>query len=317
MRKGVWRVTGLGANATEGRVVWAPAKSLWNTAMLMTALIAGPFTISVDAVALSIGLTYVTLLLGHSVGMHRLLIHRAYECSRWPGRFLVYLGVLVGMAGPFGILRIHDIRDWAQRLPDCHDYFSHRASLLQDALWQLHCRFHFDRPPVFSIEKDYLDDPWLQWMERTWMLQQVPLALLLYACGGWAWVVWGIPCRVAISVAGHWIVTYFCHNPGAGSWWVVGAGVQAANLRGLGFITHGECWHNNHHAFPESARMGIDANQTDPGFWVIARLRDFGIAWNVGVPRDPSRREDLRQVSSIGDASFDSRHDRDPEHRQS
>jgi hypothetical protein len=36
-------------------------------------------------------------------------------------RFLVWLGVLVGMAGPFGILRIHDIRDWAQREP-VHGY---------------------------------------------------------------------------------------------------------------------------------------------------------------------------------------------------
>lgn len=309
MRKDVWRVTSLEANATDGRVVWAPAKSLWNTAMLVIALIAGPFTLSVDSLAVFLVLTYATLLLGHSVGMHRLLIHRTYECSKWFGRFLVYLGVLVGMAGPFGILRIHDIRDWAQRLPNCHDYFSHRTSLFQDAVWQLHCRFEFDRPPTFLIEKDYLDDPWLQWMERAWMLQQVPLALLLYVGGGWAWVVWGICCRVAVSVAGHWIVTYFCHNPGRGSWWVLGAGVQAANLQGLGFITHGECWHNNHHAFPESARMGIEKNQTDPGYWVISKFRELGIAWNVGLPRDVTQREDIREVSSIGYVNVDHHHE--------
>lgn len=317
MRKGVWRVTGLGASAIEGRVIWAPAKSLWNSAILMTALIAGPFTLSIDSFALFVVLTYVTLLLGHSVGMHRLLIHRTYECSKWLFRLLIYLGVLVGMAGPFGILRIHDVRDWAQRLPNCHDFFSHRTSLLQDAIWQLHCRFEFDCPPEFVIEKDYLDDPWLQWMERTWMLQQVPLALLLYVVGGWAWVVWGIFCRVAISVAGHWIVTYFCHNPGRGSWWVLGAGVQAANLHGLGFITHGECWHNNHHAFPESARMGIEENQTDPGYWVISKLHDYGVAWNVGAPRDVSKREDLLQVNGIGPVAIENHHDRDSKNRQS
>jgi stearoyl-CoA desaturase (delta-9 desaturase) len=265
--------------------------------MITTALVAGPSTASVGAVALFLVLTYATLLLGHSVGMHRLLIHRTYECSRWLGRFLVYLGVLVGMAGPYGVLWIHDTRDWAQRLPACHDFFSHRRSLWVDSLWQLHCRFEFERPPMFKIEEESLGDPWLKWLQRTWMLQQAPLAVALYALGGWPWVVWGVCCRVSVSVVGHWVVTYFCHNPGPGSWHVRDAGVQASNLDGLGFITMGECWHNNHHAFPESARMGVEANQTDPGYWVISKLQEIGLVWNVRLPRDLSSREDLRRVA--------------------
>jgi fatty-acid desaturase len=70
--------------------------------------------------------TYLSLLLGHSVGMHRKLIHRTYDCSKPLERFLVYLGVIVGMAGPFGLIRVHDIRDWAQREPRCHNFFAHR-----------------------------------------------------------------------------------------------------------------------------------------------------------------------------------------------
>jgi len=42
------------------------------------------------------------------------------------------------------------------------------------------------------------------------------------ALGGWGWVVWGICCRVSVSVAGHWIVTYLCHNPGPGRWHEIG-----------------------------------------------------------------------------------------------
>jgi stearoyl-CoA desaturase (delta-9 desaturase) len=296
MRRNVWRVQGEGADASAGRVVWAPAKSLWNSAMLLGALVGGPLTAGVDAVALFAVLTYATLLLGHSVGMHRLLIHRTYECPAWLGRALVYLGVLVGMAGPYGVLRIHDLRDWAQRLPSCHDFFSHRRSLLVDAFWQLHCRFDFDRPPRFVLEADLRADRWLLWMERTWMLQQAPLAILLYFLGGLPWVVWGICCRVSVSVAGHWIVTYLCHNPGPGRWHVVGAGVQAANLTGVGAITMGECWHNNHHAFPESARMGLEPGQFDPGYSVIAALNALGLAWNVGQPRQERECEDLEEI---------------------
>ena len=34
---------------------------------------------------------------------------------------------LVGMAGPVGMPRTHDLRDWAQRQPQCHDHFGHRG----------------------------------------------------------------------------------------------------------------------------------------------------------------------------------------------
>jgi stearoyl-CoA desaturase (delta-9 desaturase) len=297
MRPEVWRIMGDGASAVDGRVVWAPGKSCWNGAMLTIALIAGPLTATPGALAMFAVLTYVTLLLGHSIGMHRLMIHRTFECPKWLERSLIYIGVLVGMAGPYGILKIHDTRDWAQRLPRCHDFFSHRRFLLVDALWQMHCRFEFARAPIFVVEKEFANDPWLRFMERTWMLQQLPLAALLYATGGWSWVVWGICCRVAVSVSGHWIVTYLCHNPGPGKWHVEGAGVQAANLVGCGFITMGECWHNNHHAFPESARMGLEPWESDPGYRVLLAMSDCGLVWNLGEPRGIAVREDLRQIT--------------------
>jgi fatty-acid desaturase len=279
--------------------VWSPVKSLWNTSMIAAALTFGPMTITAGSITLFVLLTYATLLVGHSIGMHRLLIHRTYRCSKWLERLLIYAGVLVGMAGPYGVLRIHDLRDWAQRLPSCHDFFSHRRSLWVDAFWQLHCRFDFASPPVFRIEKEFLDDRWLQSMERTWMLQQLPVAAVLYALGGWAWVVWGVCCRVSISVVGHWVVTYFCHNPGPGNWHVIGAGVQAANLSGLGLVTMGECWHNNHHAFPESARMGLEPNQPDPGYWLLSKMQKIGLVWNVDLPRQAADREDLQFVPEM------------------
>jgi len=29
----------------------------------------------------------------------------------------------------------------------------------------------------------------------------------------------------------------------------------------------GEAWHNNHHAFPGSARLGVRDGEVDPGWW--------------------------------------------------
>lgn len=296
MRRGVWRIDGSGASASLGRVVWSPFKSVWNTCMYGAALLLAPLFFSWSAVLLFLGFSYVTLLLGHSIGMHRCLIHRSFSCSKPLERCLVYVGVLVGMAGPFGILRIHDVRDWAQREPECHEFFAHRRGLLMDAFWQLHCKFEFERPPNFTIEDEVRHDPWYRLMEATWPLHQLLLAGLFFALGGMSWVVWGIAVRVAVSNTSHWVVTYFAHNPGPGRWHVPGAAVQASNLKGWAFLTHGECWHNNHHAFPESARMGIEDGELDPGWWVLVGMQKLGVVSRLGLPRPMDAREDLMVI---------------------
>ena len=243
--------------------------------MLSCALVLAPLTFSWSALALFVVSTYITLLLGHSIGMHRRLIHRSFDCSKWLERVLVYLGTIVGMAGPFGLLRVHDVRDWAQREPRCHDFFSHRRPLLLDAAWQLTCRFEFEHPPAFRIEPEFADDRFYRFLERTWMLQQLPVAAVLFAIGGWGWVAWGVCVRVIVSVTGHWVVTYLTHNPGPGAWHVPEAGVQASNLS-AGFATMGECWHNNHHAWPGSARLGHARGEWDPGWWALCAMRRLG-----------------------------------------
>ena len=150
----------------------------------------------------------------------------------------------------------------------------------------------------YHVEPHFSDDPWHRFFEKSWRLHQLPLAALFYLCGGWPWVVWGICARVIVSSAGHWTITHFCHRPGRGRWLVKGASVQASNLPGLGLITYGECWHNNHHAFPESARIGLERGQLDPAWWLIAALERLGVARAVGRPRGEASREDLTEAAA-------------------
>lgn len=284
------------SDARDGTVVWMPAKSIWVGAMTIVALVFGPLTFSWDAFALFVVTTAVTICAGHSVGMHRLLIHRSFKVHIWIEHALVYLGVLVGMAGPFGMIHAHDIRDWAQRQDACHDLHAHRRPFFVDAFWQMHCAVALHNPPDFVIEPSIRNDRFYKFLERTWMLQQLPWAVLFLLIGGWSWVVWGIAVRVAMSLTGHWLVGHFAHRSGDQGWCVDGVAVQGYNLPRFGLVTFGESFHGNHHAFPESARLGLERGQIDLGWVLIRVLAGLGLAHSVKLPENTPRRKGLRRV---------------------
>lgn len=286
-----------GDSATDGRVRWAPAKSLWTTAMVLVALLAGPGAFSLDTAILFLVSMAVTICAGHSVGMHRLLIHRSFETPKPLEHLLVYLGTLVGMAGPFGMIAAHDIRDWAQRQTHCHPLFAHRRGLPGDAWWQMHCVVELKTPPRFVIEEEVRTDRFYRFLEATWMAQQLPWAALFFAIGGWPWVVWGIAVRISVSLTGHWLVGHFAHRRGHQGWAVDGAAVQGYNIAKISLLTFGENWHGNHHAFPGSARLGVERGQADPGWWLIVMFRRLGLAWNIREPEEPGPRAGLRRVT--------------------
>jgi stearoyl-CoA desaturase (delta-9 desaturase) len=291
-------VVGEHTNPVEGAIRWAPGKSLWLFGMTAVALIAGPLTVTWGAFALFIVASGVTLCLGHSVGMHRKLIHGSFDCPLWLERIFVYLGTLVGMAGPIGMIRLHDHRDWAQRQPACHRYSRHDAGFWRDGWWQLHCRLALKHPPEFRLEPRLAADRFYAVVERTWMAQQLPWAIVFYAIGGWPWVVWGICVRVAVCVTGHWLIGHFAHRKGQQTWVVDGASAQGFNVPLAGFISMGEAFHNNHHAWPSSARLGLLPGQPDLGWLLIRALAALGLASNINTPANLPERAGLRRVAS-------------------
>ncbi len=294
----IGRIDAERADAAAGRVRYAPVKSLFLIAMYIATVVGCLFFFRLDAILLFAVKTIAVLLLGHSVGMHRRLIHKSFDCPPWLERLLVYFGVLVGLGGPFAMIRTHDFRDWAQRQPHCHDYFAHRQPPLIDAVWQMHCDVTLDRPPVLRIEENVANDPFYRFIDRHWILVHLPWALLFFAIGGWAWVIWGVCAQIAVTVTGHWLIGYMAHGSETDHWHVRGAGVQGRNIDIAGLITMGESWHNNHHAFPGSARIGIYEGQSDPGYWFINALASMGLASNVRLPHDLPARPQLVWVGS-------------------
>lgn len=286
-----------GCSPVEGKVRWDPVHSTWNAIMLVISLVLAPVFASWSALGVFLVLTGASLLLGHSIGFHRLVIHRSFACPLWLERALVWIGTLVGMSGPFWMIRTHDLRDWAQRQSGCHDYLAHRRPMLIDAWWQLHCRLELADPPAFDLGRAG-KDRFYRFLEQTWMVQQVPVGMALYLAGGLPWVIWGVCVRVSVCVTGHWFVGHLAHRRGPQSWLVETAGVQAHDVPWAAIPTMGEAWHNNHHAFPGSARIGLYPGQSDWGYRVITMLEKLGLAWDVVTPETMAPRKELRPAAA-------------------
>lgn len=267
-----------------GELVWARGRSLWLTGMLGVWLAFGVQTASVQTVALWAVSTALTLCLGHSVGLHRGVIHRAFRMGKTLETALVYLATLCGMGGPIMMFRMHELRDHWQNQRMCPAYFSYGHGLARDFLWYLHVDYE---PRNLSFEPRLpmrvAQDPIYRFLDRTWMLQQLPWAVILYAAFGLGGVVWGVAARVSTSVLGHWVVNYFAHTRGEIAYELQG-GEEGRNCWVFGALSMGEGWHNNHHAYPESARIGIRPLELDPGWIVILALRRLGLVWRVKTP---------------------------------
>jgi stearoyl-CoA desaturase (delta-9 desaturase) len=283
-------------NAHSGSVVVSPIKIIWVGGIFLVSIIGAWFTLSWQSVMVFIVTTGISLCLGHSLGMHRRLIHKSYQCAKWMEYVFVHLGVIVGLAGPFGMIRTHDVRDWAQRQKKCHSYFSHQQPMLIDFYWQLFCDIKLDKPPFINIESEVADDKVYQWMEKTWMLQQLPIAMILFFLGGLSWVIWGVFIRVSVSILGHWFIGYYAHNEGHRDWHINGASVQGHNVRFAAILTMGESYHNNHHAYPGSAKLGLNQGQIDLGWYVLMLLSRIGMVWHIILPKDLPERPELEQL---------------------
>ncbi len=283
-------------NAFRGTVTVSNQKLAWVGSMFAVALVGGAATISIEAITVFLVTTGISLCFGHSLGMHRKLIHQSYQCPKWLEYIMVHLGVIVGLAGPFGMIKTHDLRDWAQRQTQCHPFLGHQTSFWHDAWWQLFCDIKLNTPPRIEIDQDITNDPVYRWMEKYWMWQQLPIALVLFYFGGLPYVIWGVAVRVSVLVVGHWLIGHFAHNHGHKSWHINNASIQGHNVKFTSILTMGECWHNNHHAFPGSAKLGIEKGQWDQGWWMLLLLQRMGLVWALVTPEQLSNRPNLERI---------------------
>jgi stearoyl-CoA desaturase (delta-9 desaturase) len=86
---------------------------------------------------------------------------------------------------------------------------------------------------------------------------------------------------------------------------VDGAAVQGRNIPLTSLLTMGESWHNNHHAFPGSARLGLYAGEWDPGWWMLLVLLGVEHPASAGPGRTARAESAGRRGAGITSLEFD------------
>ena len=109
----------------------------------------------------------------------------------------------------------------------------------------------------------------------------IPLVIGLYLWGGWPLVVWGIFVRTVLVYHSTWLVNSATHKWGYQTY---RSNDNSMNLWWVALLTHGEGWHNNHHAFQTSARHGLKFWEIDTTYWLIKFLEFFQLAKDVKIP---------------------------------
>ena len=99
--------------------------------------------------------------------------------------------------------------------------------------------------------------------------------------GFWLGLLWGGLVRVFIVHQVTFSINSICHLFGTRNY---NTNDLSRNNWLFGILAFGEGWHNNHHAFPASARQGLKWWQFDLSWLVIRTMRLLGLAWNVRLP---------------------------------
>ncbi len=230
----------------------------------------------------SLGMIFVTL------GLHRYFSHRAFKTSRWFQFLLAYGCCTVLQRGPIWWASVH--RHHHRFSDEKEDFHSPR----QGGFFHAHMGWLYN-PKVFELDYKNVQDltqyPELRFLDSWYYIGAVHymlmMALLGYCLGVWfpqtgatagQMLVYGFFLRTVLLWHGTYTINSLMH--------VIGKRVYATkddsrNSFILAILTMGEGWHNNHHHYPATARMGFHWWQIDVSYYVILLLEKLRLIHSV------------------------------------
>lgn len=236
------------------------------------------FTFSWQNLAVLLIGNWIVGSLGVGLGWHRLLTHRSFKAPKWLEYVLSIIGTLSLQNSPNKWIATHRMH---HKFVDTDlDPHSARSGFWWPQLgWVVWGKAQdHDQATLQKYIPDLLKDPVHRMISRLYVVPIVVSALLLYAFGGWQFVVWGVAARVVLGWHTTWFVNSLSHIYGKRPH---ETGDLSTNNWFVAILTFGEGWHNNHHAFPTSARHGLSWYQFDMNWITIRIFEKLGWAKNI------------------------------------
>jgi fatty-acid desaturase len=242
---------------------------------LMALLALLPANFSWGTIGVAFALYWITGGIGITLGFHRLVSHRSFKTPKWLEYFLILCGTLACQGGPIDWIGLHRIHHkYSDTTPDPHD--SNRGFWWSHMGWMLYKIPANQDIPRYT--QDIKDDPFYKFCQNNLILIQVALGLILYAIGGWPYVIWGIFVRLVVVFHCTWFVNSATHKFGYQRY---ESNDNSRNCWWVALLTFGEGWHNNHHAYQYSARHGLTWWEIDTTWMVICLLQWLGLATDI------------------------------------
>lgn len=261
----------------------------WIILMHAGALLA-PFTFTWPAFYVCIGLTIAVYGFGISLCYHRLLTHRAFKVPKPLEYFLTVLGCCSGQRTPiYWVARHRKHHAFVDREGDPHTpkdgfIWAHMIWPMADLRVKDENAFYGDIAPELA------NDPGHRFLQKTYELWPLGMGAILFLVGGLPFLVWGFFLRHVLVYHFTWLVNSACHRWGYRNYETRD---NSKNNHWAWFITFGEGFHNNHHAFPSLARHGHHWWEFDISYYIIRFLGAIGIATEIKseIPKVRGREE--------------------------
>jgi stearoyl-CoA desaturase (Delta-9 desaturase) len=233
---------------------------------------------------------------GIAIGYHRLFTHRSFKAVRALRIGLAVAGSMAFEGGPVGWVADHRRHHaHTDRAGDPHSPHAFGPGVMGQlrGLWHAHTGWLFTHSPTDTsvYAEDIIADRDLRLIDRLFPVWCIASLVLPFSLGlvlsGWSLgagitaLLWAGLVRICVLHHVTWSVNSICHMFGRRPFRTKD---HSGNVAVLSVLSFGESWHNGHHAFPMSARLGLQRFQVDSSAMLIRGFERLGWAFDVGEP---------------------------------
>jgi stearoyl-CoA desaturase (delta-9 desaturase) len=227
--------------------------------------------------------------LGLSIGYHRLFTHAAFRASRGLEMALAIAGSMAAQSAPIAWVAIHRRHhQFSDRVGDPHSPHLSGPGWGGRLRGLLHAHFTWmarhDFPSPGHYARNLLSNRHLMWVNKRyliWVFLGLAAPAVFVALVRQEWIglltgaLWGGAVRMVFTAHVNWMINSITHSFGHRPFQTPDA---SRNVAAMSWLTFGESFHNNHHAFPRAADVSLGKPWLDPGYLVICLLRRAGLA---------------------------------------